>query len=95
MTDAAHSGVEVNDPNIHRDLGRHDAKIESLQGELEQLRDALHTVSTQLTTINNSIIDFKGRYKGGLWVVGSIAALGGGVGGVLTWAAGVMSNHIR
>ena len=70
-------GDSVSDPSVQRDLGRHDAEIESLQKEMKQLRESLDKVCSQLSEVNSSITDFKGRYKGGLWVIGGIASAGG------------------
>ena len=66
----------MNDPGIHRDLGRHDAEIETLQREMKQLRESLRELNEQLGTINTTIVDFQGRYKGGLWIIGTIASIG-------------------
>lgn len=85
-------GEKVSDPAVQRDLGRHDAEIEALQSEMKQLRESLDKVSTQLATINTSIVDFKGRYKGGLWVISGIASVGGVAGAVLAWVLGLVSN---
>ena len=76
----------MSDPNVHRDLGRHDAEIESLQREMKQLRETIGSLNVELVNINTSITEFKGRYKGGLWVIGGIASIGGIVGAMLSWA---------
>ena len=95
MTDQSLPGDPVSDPNVHRDLGRHDAEIETLQREMKQLRESLDKLNTQLGTINTSITDFKGRYKGGLFVISGIASIGGIAGAALTWLYGFVHNLPR
>lgn len=75
--------------DIQRDLGKHDAQIEALQKEMHDLRETLRDVSSKLVLINETIVDFKGRYRGGVWVIGMVASAGGVVGGVATW---IMNN---
>lgn len=95
MTAQTMPGDPVSDPNVHRDLGRHDAEIETLQREMKQLRESLHALNEQLGKINTTIIDFKGRYKGGLWVIGGIASIGGVAGAAITWAWNLVSHLPR
>lgn len=77
---------------IHRDLGKHDAQIESLQKELHELRETLRDVSGKLATINETIVDFKGRYRGGIWVIGAVASAGGLLGGFAAWVVGLLHS---
>lgn len=88
-------GDDVSDPNVHRDLGRHDAEIESLQREMKQLRETIGSLNVELVNINTSITDFRGRYKGGLWVITGIASLGGIAGAAITWIWNFASNLPR
>lgn len=85
MNATTHPEETMSDPSVHRDLGRHDAEIENLQREMKQLRETLSELTKQLATVNTTIVDFKGRYKGGLWVIGGIASAGGAIGAIATW----------
>jgi hypothetical protein len=77
---------------IQRDIGKHDAQIEALQKELHELRETLKDVSGKLGTINDTISDFKGRYRGGVWVIGAVASAGGILGAGVTWLMGVIHS---
>lgn len=85
----------MSDPNVHRDLGRHDAEIETLQREMKQLRETLHELNEQLGAINTTIVDFRGRYRGGLWVIGGIASAGGVIGAAATWVWNIVQQVPR
>jgi len=62
---------------------------------MKKLGETLEKVSVQLATINTSITDFKGRYKGGLWVITGIASAGGAAGAFAAWLYGVVGHIPR
>lgn len=89
------SAPTMTDTSVHRDLGRHEAEIETLQREMKQLRETLSDLNHQLAEINTTIVDFRGRYRGGLWVISGIASAGGIIGAAATWVWNTMSSLPR
>lgn len=50
-------------PELHRDIGRHDAQIESLQKQVEQLHSDMGTMITQLQEIHRTLAEARGGWK--------------------------------
>lgn len=63
----------MENPNIHHDLGRHDAQIEALQEQVKQLHADMLAMNATLQKINNTLSEAKGGWKT-LMLVGGIAA---------------------
>lgn len=57
---------------VHRDLGKHDAQIESLQDQVERLHADMANVLEQLRRINNTLSEARGGWR-------LIVLFGGGV----------------
>ena len=58
---------------VHRDLGRHDAQIESLQTEVKRLHDDMANVLTELQTISKTLAEARGGWRT-LIAVGALAS---------------------
>lgn len=63
----------MENPNIHHDLGRHDAQIEALQEQVKQLHADMQTMNATLNQISATLSEAKGGWKT-LMLVGGIAA---------------------
>ncbi len=63
----------MENPNIHHDLGRHDAQIEALQEQVKQLHADMQAMNVTLNQINTTLSEAKGGWKT-LMLVGGIAA---------------------
>lgn len=50
-------------PEIHRDLGKHDAQIESLQMQVAQLHTDMGTLLSQLQEINKMLAEARGGWR--------------------------------
>lgn len=50
-------------PEVHRDLGKHDAQIEALQKQVEQLHTDLGAMLTQLQDIHSTLAEARGGWK--------------------------------
>lgn len=70
---------------VHRDLGKHDAQIESLNREVKHLHEDMGRVMQQLADIQNTLSEAKGGWKTLMWVAGFSAAIGGVIVKVGTW----------
>lgn len=60
-------------PEIQRDLGRHDAQIESLQAEVKRLHDDMANVLTELQSISKTLAEARGGWRT-LIAVGALAS---------------------
>lgn len=60
---------------IHRDLGRHDAQIEAMQGQIKALSREVDEVLKQLVQINQTLSEAKGGWKTLLAVGGFASAI--------------------
>jgi len=70
---------------IHRDLGKHDAQIESLNQQVNRMHDDMQQMMSQLASIQQTLSEAKGGWKTLMWVGGLSAALGGVLVKVMTW----------
>lgn len=70
---------------VHRDLGKHDAQIESLNREVKHLHEDMGRVMQQLTEIQATLSEAKGGWKTLMWVAGFSAAVGGLIVKVISW----------
>lgn len=70
---------------VHRDLGKHDAQIESLQREVKHLHEDMGRVMEQLSEIQQTLSEARGGWKTLMWVSGLSAALGGLIVKGLSW----------
>lgn len=70
---------------IHRDLGKHDAQIESLTLQFNLMRAEMQNMAEQLATIQTTLSEAKGGWKTLMWVGGLSAAVGGLITKVITW----------
>lgn len=76
---------------VHRDLGKHDAQIESLQLQIKQLHDELATVLSELQRINKVLSEARGGWKT-LLAVGGFASAVTAIGmKVLLWVQALPS----
>lgn len=62
-------------PEVHRDLGKHDAQIEALQAQVDRLHSDLNNVLDQLTTINRTLAEARGGWKTLLAIAGFSSAI--------------------
>jgi len=56
------------DGEIHRDLGRHEAEIESLQRELTAVHTELREVKECLHSIRETLSEARGGWKTLMWL---------------------------
>ena len=70
---------------IHRDLGKHEAHIESLQEQVKHLHNDMEKVMVQLAEIQATLSEAKGGWKTLMWVAGFSAAMGGIFVKVASW----------
>lgn len=61
---------------IHRDLGRHEAEIESLQRQLSSMESELREVKECLQSIRETLSEAKGGWKTLVWLSGISATAG-------------------
>lgn len=73
------------DIELHRDIGRHDAQIESLQDQVERLHTDLSTVLTELRSINRTLSEARGGWRMLLAVGGLSSVLTSAVWQVADW----------
>lgn len=70
---------------VHRDLGKHEAHIESLQDQVKHLHSDMEKVMHQLSEIQQTLSEAKGGWKTLMWVAGFSAAVGGVFVKVVSW----------
>ena len=70
---------------IHRDLGKHDAQIESLNAQVNRMHDDMQMMMAQLASIQRTLSEAQGGWKTLMWIGGLSAVLGGIFVKVLTW----------
>jgi hypothetical protein len=70
---------------IHRDLGKHEAQIESLNEQVKRMHEDQQLMMAQLADIKQTLSEAKGGWKTLMWVGGFSAALGGIIVKVMTW----------
>lgn len=61
---------------IQRDLGKHDAQIESLERDLKHIRQDQQRIFEKLDSINQTLSEAKGGWKLFMIVGGASAAFG-------------------
>tara|TARA_R110000772_G_scaffold3256_3_gene11772 strand:+ start:9925 stop:10173 length:249 start_codon:yes stop_codon:yes gene_type:complete len=61
---------------VHRDLGKHEAEIESLQREVALLREEISDVKDCLISIRETLSEAKGGWRTLMWLSGISAAVG-------------------
>jgi prefoldin subunit 5 len=73
---------------IFRDLGKHEAEIDSLRRELSLLRDDLHEMKECLTSIKSSMDEAKGGWRTLMFISGISATVGAALFKILSvvWA---------
>lgn len=59
--------------DIQRDLGRHDARLDAMEKDLQEVRAELKAVLDKLDSINTTLSTAKGGWKTLLLVGGAIA----------------------
>lgn len=62
-------------PEVHRDLGKHDAQIESLQKQVAQLHIDLSAMLTQLQEIHSTLAEARGGWRTLMAVAGLASAV--------------------
>lgn len=75
----------MDNPNIHHDLGRHDAQIEALQEQVKQLHRDMQAMNETLAQINTTLSEAKGGWKTLLLVGGIAAAVGATFSKLAAW----------
>lgn len=64
-------------PEMQRDIGKHDAQIEALDRDMQEMKADLRRVFDKLDQINDTLSEAKGGWKTMLWIAGGSAAAGG------------------
>jgi len=59
---------------LHRDIGKHDAQIESLQRQVEHLHTDMAAIIEQLQEINGTLSEAKGGWRTLMMVAGMASA---------------------
>lgn len=67
------------DAEVQRDLGRHDAEIQSLRKELERTNDELDAIQKSLESINLTLSEARGGWR----TLMAVGGAGGLIGGLL------------
>lgn len=62
---------------LQRDLGKHDAQIEALERDMQEMKADLRRVFDKLDQINDTLSEAKGGWKTMMWIAGASAAAGG------------------
>lgn len=70
------------DPEVHRDLGAHEAKIEQLQRDVEAIRTDLHKV----------VVAFE-QARGGWKTIAILAGISATVGGVISKFGSILMHR--
>lgn len=60
--------------DIQRDLGRHDARLDAMEQDLQEMKAQMAAIAKQLATINETLSTAKGGWKTLLLVGGAIGA---------------------
>ncbi len=72
-------------PNIHHDLGRHDAQIEALQEQVKQLHADMQKMNDTLVAINRTLSEARGGCRTLMLVGGIAATVGAAFAKAVTW----------
>lgn len=70
---------------LHRDIGRHDAQIENLQGQVERLHADMSNVLTELRAINATLSEARGGWRMLMAVGGLSSVLTSAVWQIVEW----------
>lgn len=62
---------------IHRELGAHDARLDSLEKELHAAREDMRRIFEKLDSINTTLAEAKGGWRTFMAVGGAGVAIGG------------------
>ena len=62
---------------LQRDLGKHDAQIEALERDMQEMKADLRRMFDKLDQINNTLSEAKGGWRTMMWIAGASAAAGG------------------
>ena len=62
---------------LQRDLGKHDAQIEALERDMQEMKADLRRMFEKLEQINTTLSEAKGGWRTLMWVAGASAAAGG------------------
>jgi chromosome segregation ATPase len=62
---------------LQRDLGKHDAQIEALERDMQEMKADLRRLFDKLDQINNTLSEAKGGWRTMMWIAGASAAAGG------------------
>lgn len=71
--------------DIHHNIGRHDAQIESLQEQIRLLHMDMQQLNATIIEIQRTLSEAKGGWRTLMWVGGAGAAAGVTMSKVLTW----------
>lgn len=74
-------------PELHRDIGRHDAQIEALQQQVAQLHTDMGAMLTQLQEIHRTLAEARGGWKTLMAVAGLASAVTAVVVKGVSWLA--------
>lgn len=66
-------------PGLHRDLGRHDAQIETLEKEIHRLGEKMTAMDARLAEIHTTLAEAKGGWR----VLMAVGGLAGSLGAAL------------
>lgn len=59
--------------DVQRDLGRHDARLDAMEKDLQEMKDQMALMVNQLSKVNETLSTAKGGWKTLLLVGGAIA----------------------
>jgi len=62
---------------LQRDLGKHDAQIEALERDMQEMKADLRRMFSKLDQISETLSEAKGGWRTLMWVAGCSAAAGG------------------
>ena len=71
--------------DIHRELGAHDARLDSLEKDIQGLREDMRRVFEKLDNINTTLSEAKGGWRLLMWV--------GGAGGVIGASMSTIAHY--
>lgn len=59
--------------DVQRDLGRHDARLDAMEKDLQEMKDQLTRMVEQMSKINETLSTAKGGWKTLMLIGGAIA----------------------
>lgn len=75
----------IDTTELHRDVGKHDAQIESLQQQVAQLHADMRSIISQLQNINDTLSQAKGGWRTLMAVAGAASAATAILGKLFMW----------